>query len=746
MNRVVLVLVAILFLLSVSSITGLIQVAKADGATITINADGSISPSTAPIYTADNITYTLTRNITSSSDGIDVERDSIILDGAGFTVQGEGTGNGIDLSNTSSVTIENTNVANFNLYELDYGIYLENSSNASINGNNITNNYEGIYLDSSSNASVTGNNITADTYGIGLDSSSNNNISGNNITNNGQGIGLYSCSNNSVSENNITNNYSPTLPAEGVYLFSSSDNTISQNNITTNYFGLGVQFGASSNNTVSENIIANNIVGIVLRSSTPLFNAPIYYSSDNIIYHNSFINNAIQASGGWRNVWDNGYPSGGNYWSDYLTKYPNATQLDSSGVWDQPYVIDTNNTDYYPLLIPIVVVPPAHGGGTVTINADGSISPSTAPIYTADNITYTLTGNIIITSDTNGIVIERDNIVLNGAGYAVTGSGSGNGTTLANVSNVEVRNMTITNFATGIWLNSSSNNTLSGNHVTNNVIGIFLWEFSNNNTLSGNNVVNDDYGVWLYSSSNCTLSGNTVTANNVESIYLYSSSDCTLSSNTVANNDFGIYLYSSSNCTLSGNTVTANPFVSIYIDSSFNCTLSYNNVTDNKYGIWLDSSDNNTLSGNNLTANSYYGISLYSSSSNTISGNSVTANNYNGISFESSSNNTIYHNDFINNASQVSSYNSTNFWNNGSVGNYWSDYLMKYPNATQVESSGVWNTPYVIDANNTDYYPLTVPIAIVPEFPSYLVLSLFMVATLVAVIVCKKVRKQGKCW
>jgi len=80
------------------------------------------------------------------------------------------------------------------------------------------------------------------------------------------------------------------------------------------------------------------------------------------------------------------------------------------------------------------------------------------------------------------------------------------------------------------------------------------------------------------------------------------------------------------------------------------------------------------------------------------------------------------------------------------VGNYWSDYLMKYPNATQVESSGVWNTPYVIDANNTDYYPLTVPIAIVPEFPSYLVLSLFMVATLVAVIVCKKVRKQGKCW
>jgi hypothetical protein len=54
MNRVVFVSLTILFLLSLSSITGLIQVAKADGGTVTINADGSISPSTAPIYTADN--------------------------------------------------------------------------------------------------------------------------------------------------------------------------------------------------------------------------------------------------------------------------------------------------------------------------------------------------------------------------------------------------------------------------------------------------------------------------------------------------------------------------------------------------------------------------------------------------------------------------------------------------------------------------------------------------------------------
>jgi hypothetical protein len=76
------------------------------------------------------------------------------------------------------------------------------------------------------------------------------------------------------------------------------------------------------------------------------------------------------------------------------------------------------------------------------------------------------------------------------------------------------------------------------------------------------------------------------------------------------------------------------------------------------------------------------------------------------------------------------------------VGNYWSDYLTKYPSATQVDSSGIWNTSYEIDANNTDYYPLMVPIVVIPEFPSFIILPLFFIATLLAVIVYKK--KDGK--
>jgi hypothetical protein len=77
------------------------------------------------------------------------------------------------------------------------------------------------------------------------------------------------------------------------------------------------------------------------------------------------------------------------------------------------------------------------------------------------------------------------------------------------------------------------------------------------------------------------------------------------------------------------------------------------------------------------------------------------------------------------------------------VGNCWSDYLTKYPNAIQVNSSGVWNTHYVIDTNNTDNYPLMVPYAIIPEFPSIQATMFFMLLTLSAVIIYKKRREKS---
>ncbi len=88
----------------------------------------------------------------------------------------------------------------------------------------------------------------------------------------------------------------------------------------------------------------------------------LYSSSNNTIYHNNFIDNTQQVyilKSGYGNLWDDGYPSGGNYWSDYEERYPNATEIDDSGIWDTPYVIDENNQDNYPLMEPWSPKPPS---------------------------------------------------------------------------------------------------------------------------------------------------------------------------------------------------------------------------------------------------------------------------------------------------------------------------------------------------------------------------------------------------
>jgi len=329
---------------------------------------------------------------------------------------------------------------------------------------------------------------------------------------------------------------------------------------------------------------------------------------------------------------------------------------------------------------------PVKAIGTIYIRADGGVEPDTAPISSVGNVTYTFTGDIY-----DYIVVERDNIVVDGAGNALQGSGSGNGVYWSGVNNVTIKNTNIKNFRIGIYLQSTSSNVISGNNITNNYpvyrncIGIYLRD-SSNNSISENKLAKNDDSIMLDWSAGNSIYGNNIT-----------------------DDGHGIYLY----------------------DSRHN-TISRNNISSIKYyGIWIKSSSNNNISENNIKANNP-GIKLYESSNNNISRNNIKANII-AIEVGYSSNNSIYHNNFVENTEQVYSYNSTNFWNDGDgKGNYWSDYEDRYPGAEEIDESGIWNTPYVIDINNQDNYPL------VPEFPLFLIPSLFMIATLLAVVVYRR--------
>ena len=292
--------------------------------TVYINSDGSVSPYNAPISSVDNVTYTFIGDISYPAySGVVVERNNIVIDGAGYTLNGSGqyTGEaGFSLTGIDHVTIKNTTITNFT-----FGIEFDSSSNNTVSGNNVIANHNGVGLVTSSNNTISGNSITSNPDDdIGLVTSSSNTVSGNNITNSGDGIDLDSSSNNCVSGNSITNN------ANGILLASSSSNTVSGNNITNNEDGVGLVTS--------------------LDSTSP------QTSSGNIIYHNNFVNNTAQASTymDLPNVWDNGYPSGGNYWSDYngtdLYSGPYQNVTGSDGIGDKPYVIYANNTDDYPLM------------------------------------------------------------------------------------------------------------------------------------------------------------------------------------------------------------------------------------------------------------------------------------------------------------------------------------------------------------------------------------------------------------
>jgi len=106
----------------------------------------------------------------------------------------------------------------------------------------------------------------------------------------------------------------------------------------------------SSFNTITRNNFSNNKYGVYIS----------HFSSNNLLYHNNLISNRRNAYDKGTSIWDNGYPSGGNYWDDYTgeDQYhgPNQDLIGSDGIGDIPYIIlgkKPNSKDCYPLMNPI---------------------------------------------------------------------------------------------------------------------------------------------------------------------------------------------------------------------------------------------------------------------------------------------------------------------------------------------------------------------------------------------------------
>jgi len=168
-------------------------------------------------------------------------------------------------------------------------------------------------------------------------------------------------------------------------LLGNSNNNLLSSNIASNT-NYGIELSGSSDNVLVSNTASNN-----RWSGISLWN-----SNSNVIYHNNFVDNI-----GWQaylptypksynNTWDDGYPYGGNYWSDYtgvdVKRGPNQDFHGSDGIGDTPYIIDANNTDHYPLMNPYGAPPLPTYSLTITTTVGGTTNPAPGTYsYTANS-------------------------------------------------------------------------------------------------------------------------------------------------------------------------------------------------------------------------------------------------------------------------------------------------------------------------------------------------------------------------
>lgn len=251
----------------------------------------------------------------------------------------------VGLINSTNIAVRNLNMTNNGV-----GVLIAYTNNSEITNNTLINNEYAVQLSHSWQNSLYVNSLIENKAGISLDASSSNSLYENNITNvfRHWGILLNAYSdNNSVYRNNITNVFDDGIM---IWYYSNNNSVVGNNIIDGDLYGIDVRHSCS-NNLICANNVVNNRNGIRVDDST-----------NNIIYHNNFINSTrlqveIDTS---INAWDDGYPSGGNYWSDYTgaDEYsgPNQDNPGSDRIGDTPYILDENNQDRYPLMKPFEAI------------------------------------------------------------------------------------------------------------------------------------------------------------------------------------------------------------------------------------------------------------------------------------------------------------------------------------------------------------------------------------------------------
>jgi parallel beta-helix repeat protein len=327
------------------------------------------------------------------------------------------------------------------------------------------------------------------------------------------------------------------------------------------------------------------------------------------------------------------------------------------------------------------VIPRYYPLDTICIGSDGALNATNGPIHQRGN-TYTLTGNMV-----NGsILVQKDNVVLDGAGYSLQGWSQtigdvATGINVTNRVNVTITNLAISQYTQPIRLQNSSNITISNNKISNGYPHSILVESSSNNTITGNSILNGI--LQLDDSSYSTISYNTITGTYYTGIADYGGKE----NQFVKNGFINTYLYCSGRDSIVSDNSVVNAVTCLRVEGE-RIKVSSN--------VFVNCTDGISLNGLScvISKNSLNNISTC-----------VLLNDNPYQPF--TGNNTFYDNNFEGYSKAVHFWNSSTYadrWDNGKVGNYWGSYT-----GSDGNGDGIGDSPYTLAVNCIDNYPLMQP-------------------------------------
>lgn len=332
----------------------------------------------APIHIIGNSGFTAPNGVTFGSGTLS---DPYVIQGWDINAS---TANGIKISNSNVYFTIRDVYVHSGVFIGHYGVILDHSVNGRIENSILTRNYEAISLNYSTHIDISSNHIFLNSIGADF----------------GGGALTLAASNDTViANNNITDNNRSNIVVNNSQNVNITGNTAS---ISGGIASSGVSVYDSTNMMIVNNTMSyNENFGLLLAGSTGVH-----------VYHNRFFGNSPNAQeiAGSGNSWDNGYPSGGNYWFDYGYYFqaedncsgPNQNVCTGpDGIGDIPYVLQTGQQDHFPLVF--------HDGAIVNIQAPSSIVRGK-------------TASVEVTAENFGMVLEKRFIVTLSYGNTLIGS------------------------------------------------------------------------------------------------------------------------------------------------------------------------------------------------------------------------------------------------------------------------------------------------------------------------------------